>query len=684
MSTRPIILFFILLFLVPCSASATDQHSLRIGIFPLEPLNFTDKMGTANGIYPDLLREMASAEEWQLIFVPGSWKECLERLEDGSIDLLSSVARTPERELIYDYTNESVVDNWSQIFTYPGSGIENFKDLSEQRVAIVERDINGKNFLETTQNMGISVEIIHYATNRETFEAVQNREVVAAVSSQHYGLRHAGDFSLISTSIQFSPFSIYFAALKGQQTEVLKQLDQHLSSWKKDKNSYYYKVLQKYLATDLTEKEVFPRWLIYVIASTLGLLLLSSLWIVSLNLLIKRRTAELRESEHAYRTVANYTYDWELWILPDFTMKYVSPSCERITGYCAEEFMEDSRLFHQIIFDEDKAMWQKHINHPEDRCESLKHRIIAKDGSIKWIEHTCQSVFAPNGEYRGKRISNRDITSIKAVQEQLRQSQKMEAIGTLAGGIAHDFNNILSGILGYTELTLLNPEIDSKSKKNLNYVLEATIRARDLVKQILMFSRKEEQCHLPVNIHTVLEEACIFIRKSIPATIALNLDIDIKTGAVMADSTQIHQVVINLCMNAVHSLPQQDGEINIKLFPTDIDAITAAKHPNLRPGSYAQLTVSDNGTGIPPETIPRIFEPFFTTKEQGQGTGMGLAIIHGIVQSHDGSISVESCIGEGTTFKLFFPLITDESASDACTIAETATQTSHLRNSSEY
>lgn len=640
-------------------------------------------MGTAKGIYPDLLREMASAEEWQLIFVPGSWKECLERLENGSIDLLSSVAKTPERELIYDYTNESVVDNWSQVFTYPGSGIENFKDLSGQRVAIVERDINGKNFLKTTQNMGISVEVILYATNSDTFQAVQNREVVAAVSSQHYGLRHANDFSLISTSIQFSPFSIYFAALKGQQTEVLKQLDQHLSSWKQDKNSYYYKVLQKYLVTELTEKEVFPPWLIYVIASALGLLLLSTLWIVSLNLLIKRRTAELRESEHAFRTVANYTYDWELWMLPDFTMKYVSPSCERITGYYAEEFMENSRLLHQIIFDEDKALWQNHINDQEDRCESLKHRIIAKDGSIKWIDHTCQSVFSPNGEYRGKRVSNRDITTIKAVQEQLRQSQKMEAIGTLAGGIAHDFNNILSGILGYTELTLLNPELDSKSTTNLNYVLEATIRARDLVRQILMFSRKEEQCHLPVHLHTVVEEACKFIKTSIPATIALHLDIDTKTGIVMADSTQIHQVVINLCMNAYHSLTQQGGEINIKLSPTNIDAITAAKHPNSRVGRYAQLTVSDNGTGIPPETIPRIFEPFFTTKEQGQGTGMGLAIIHGIVQSHDGSISVESCIGEGTTFKLFFPLITDESTSDAYTIAETATQASHLKNSGE-
>jgi PAS domain S-box-containing protein len=669
---RPIILFLFILLLLPCSASATEQHALRIGIFPLEPLNFTDKMGNPKGIYPDLLREMARAEEWQLIFVPGSWKECLERLENGSIDLLSSVARTPERELIYDYTNESVVDNWSQVFTYPGSGVESFKDLIGKRVAIVERDINGKNFLKTAKNMGIAVNVVHYATNSDTFQAVQNREVVAAVSSQHYGLRHSSDFSLVATSIQFSPFSIYFAALKDHQTDLLKHLDQHLSAWKQDKNSYYYKILQKYLGTGLIERDVFPGWLIYVISGTLGLLLLSTLWIVSLNLLVKRKTAELRESEYAYRTVANYTYNWEFWSLPDLTMQYVSPSCERITGYSADEFMNDSNLLNRIIFEADRTLWQKHIDDPENRCESLEHRIIAKDGSIKWIGHTCQSIFAPDGEYRGKRVSNRDVTSIKTVQEQLRQSQKMEAIGTLAGGIAHDFNNILSAILGYTELTLKNPDVDTKSRKNLGYVLEAAKRARDLVRQILMFSRKEEQCHLPVNFHTAVEEACTLIRKSIPTTVPLHLDIDTNTGIVMANSTQIHQVVINLCMNAYHSLSQQGGHINLKLAPVNIDTMTAANHPNLRPGKYAQLTVSDNGMGIPAETIPRIFEPFFTTKKQGEGTGMGLAIIHGIVQTHDGAIGVESLVGKGTTFKLFFPLTLQESAIDKQTTVQTA------------
>ncbi len=417
-------LLFLFFLFMPTGLAAAENRSIRIGIFPLEPLNFTDKMGNAKGIYPDLIREVVRNDSWQLIFVPGSWKECLERLENGNIDLLTSVARSPERELKYDYNREAVIDNWSQVFTTPDAGIENFMDLAGKPIAIVERDINGKNFLRTAENMGITVEVKSYATNIAAFQAVQNHDAVAAISSQHFGLRHADKFSLVATSIQFSPISIYFAALKGQQAEILDLIDQRLSTWKKDKNSYYYRLLKHYLGPGIVEKHRLPHWVIYVTAGTMGLLLLSALWIISLNLLVKKRTAELQESEHAYRTVANYTYDWEFWILPDGSMKYVSPSCERITGYNTTDFMNNSDLLHNIIYPDDRTLWQNHINSPQSSCEVLEHRLIAKDESIKWIAHTCQSVFAPNGDYWGKRVSNRDITNMKVVQEQLRQSQK--------------------------------------------------------------------------------------------------------------------------------------------------------------------------------------------------------------------------------------------------------------------
>lgn len=245
---------------------------------------------------------------------------------------------------------------------------------------------------------------------------------------------------------------------------------------------------------------------------------------------------------------------------------------------------------------------------------------------------------------------------LRGVEEQLRQSQKMEAIGTLAGGIAHDFNNILSAILGYTELTLRSQHCDAKGKQNLNYVLAAAGRARELIKQILLFSRKKELNREPMDLHNVVLEASELLRKTIPSTIPIRMDICPNTGIVRADSTQIHQIVMNLCTNAYHSLPEQGGEISIKLNPVNIDAGTAAKYSNLRQGRYGQLTISDTGSGMSPEIISRIFDPFFTTKKTGQGTGMGLAVTHGIIQSHDGAIGVESSPGKGTTFKVFFPL----------------------------
>uniref|UniRef100_UPI0026E95504 PocR ligand-binding domain-containing protein n=1 Tax=Malonomonas rubra TaxID=57040 RepID=UPI0026E95504 len=275
----------------------------------------------------------------------------------------------------------------------------------------------------------------------------------------------------------------------------------------------------------------------------------------------------------------------------------------------------------------------------------------------------------------------RFITALKQAEaeklelsEQLRQSQKMEAIGTLAGGVAHDFNNILSAILGYTQLALRNQSGDGKTRSYLKNVISAAERARELVKQILMFSRKGERRHELIRLDTVVLEAIRLLQKTIPATVRIQVDVDAATGYVQADSTQIHQVVLNLCTNSYHSLPEQGGEISVSLNPCVVDAVTAAHYPNLRQGHYGQLTVADNGTGIPPEIMPRIFDPFFTTKQQGQGTGMGLAVTHGIVQSHDGAIDVESDVGQGTTFKVFFPLCDkqpkDQQAKDSSPTSE--------------
>ena len=256
-----------------------------------------------------------------------------------------------------------------------------------------------------------------------------------------------------------------------------------------------------------------------------------------------------------------------------------------------------------------------------------------------------------------------DITYLKALEkermqyeENLQKAQKLEAIGTLAGGIAHDFNNILSAIIGYTELSLNDVEKESTLYQNLQEVFRAGGRAKDLVKQILTFSRQNVQELKPVQIKLISKEAIKFLRASLPTTIEIHQEIE-SDSLVMADPTQIHQILMNLCTNAGHAMREKGGVLEVKLKNVKFGEDLAAEHPELKPGPYLELAISDTGHGIPAHILDRIFDPFFTTKEKSEGTGMGLSVVHGIVGSHGGKVIVSSEPGKGSTFKIYLPTV---------------------------
>ena len=237
---------------------------------------------------------------------------------------------------------------------------------------------------------------------------------------------------------------------------------------------------------------------------------------------------------------------------------------------------------------------------------------------------------------------------------QLRQAQKMEAIGTLAGGIAHDFNNILSAMGGYTELAKMDIGNDAAVLEHLDAVSKAGTRAAALVRQILSFSRRQEQERRPLQLRAVVDEALKLLRATIPASVEFDVMLA-ETPSVLGDGTQVHQTVMNLCTNAWHAMRDAPGKLMVRLEPFAVDADFADAHPSLRVGPYVRLAISDTGHGMDQETLSRIFEPFFTTKAPGSGTGLGLSVVHGIMQSHDGAITVYSQPGEGTTFHLYLP-----------------------------
>ncbi|MEN8143302.1 MAG: ATP-binding protein, partial [Thermodesulfobacteriota bacterium] len=264
--------------------------------------------------------------------------------------------------------------------------------------------------------------------------------------------------------------------------------------------------------------------------------------------------------------------------------------------------------------------------------------VFEKDGKIKYLVHVAK-----------------DITEQKKLEEELFQSHKMEAIGTLAGGIAHDFNNILSAIIGYCELTLMELPENSSTRDNVDQIYKAGTRATELVRQILSFSRKNNQKLKPFAPSSIIKEALKLMRASLPTTIAIKTEIDPDCGKILADPTNLHQIMVNLCTNALHAIENEKGEILIKLARQLLTAEEIGGQISVQPGAFVVLTVSDTGCGMDEATVKRIFEPYFTTKGHGRGTGMGLSVVHGIMQSYGGMIKVASEPGKGTSFNLYFP-----------------------------
>ena len=342
-------------------------------------------------------------------------------------------------------------------------------------------------------------------------------------------------------------------------------------------------------------------------------------------------------------------------------MLYVSPGYERIWGRTCESLYQSAASWMEAVHSEDRKRVKEVVEKGPHAGEyDLEYRIVRPDGSIRWIHDRAFPVRDASGRmYRQAGVAE-DVTERRQLESQYRQAQKMEAIGTLSGGIAHDFNNILTAVFGNLDLAKLDLAPDHPAYTSLSEIEKAADRAKSLVRQILAFSRQQPQSRHVVSLAPIIIEAASLLRATLPAGVELIKWIDPAAPNVFADGSQIHQIVMNLCTNSWHALNGSTGRIEVRLELAVIDGNDDSLVPRLRSGRYACLSVSDNGQGISAATLERMFEPFFTTKEPGRGTGLGLSVVHGIVQAHDGAIRVTSRLGVGTTFQLFFPAMDAE------------------------
>ncbi|RPJ75166.1 MAG: response regulator, partial [Desulfobacteraceae bacterium] len=382
----------------------------------------------------------------------------------------------------------------------------------------------------------------------------------------------------------------------------------------------------------------------------------------------RRMTEALQKSEASLRSIFSVAPIGIGVVSSERILIQVNDRICRMVGRSRAELLgRSSRILYPDEGDFDYVGRVKYAQIRESGAGTVETRWQTADGRL--IDVLLSSTpLDPGDASKGTTFTALDITERKrseaerhALETRLRHAQKMEAIGTLAGGIAHDFNNILAAIIGYTELSKIESVGSPVIASNLNDILKAALRARDLVRQILMFSRQAQSEFGPVQVHRVVQESLALLKATLPTTIRIRQDLSTQ-AKILGDATQVHQVVMNLGTNAFHAMRAQGGLLDVSLS----EVLIAEKRPveldHLPPGRYLKLTVSDTGHGIEPAIMHRLFDPYFTTKPKGEGTGLGLAVVHGIVKHHGGGIHVLSQPGVGTSFDVYLPMMTEEAA----------------------
>jgi signal transduction histidine kinase len=551
--------------LLMASAQVEAGETIKVGVYQNMPLTYIEPDGSAKGFFIDILEHIAAKEGWEIEYDPDSWSECLRKIMKGETDLLGVIAYSGERNKSIDYTYESVLTEWGQIYTSSDSEIESILDLRDKKIAVLQADMHFLSLKRLMNQFGIPCRYIEAFEYEDVLMLTELGICDAGLVSQFYGTQYERYYDISKSAIILSPQKLYWAAAKDKNAEVLLTLDLHLRRLKKDENSYYYQTLNKWFGVDTDSPyTVWIKW--FGIGAGALLLLFVSASLV-LRSQVKVRTRELSA-----------------------------------------------------------------------KTEALEAEIQQREQAEKDREQ---------------------------LETKLQRARKMEALGTLAGGVAHDLNNILSGLVSYPELMLMDLPEDSPLQRPIQTMKDSGEKAAAIVQDLLTLARRGVAVTEVVNLNRIVREylASFEFKKLQTDYPTVRFENVLTKDLLPISGSPVHlsKTLMNLVSNAAEAI-DGFGHVTIETESRYVDRPISG-YDDVQEGDYAVLSVTDDGIGISSDDSERIFEPFYTKKVMGRsGSGLGMAVVWGTVKDHQGYIDVQSTKGQGTRFTLYFPAVREELA----------------------